>query len=88
VDYWTVRLAIPCTIPEVAVMVVDPVVRAFASPVLEIVAAAGLLEVQVTEAEISFETLSAYVPVAVYCRAVPALRVELAGVTVIDVSGG
>ena len=54
----TVRVIVPDTPPEVAVMVVEPALSAVASPmvlaVLLIEATAELDELQVTDAEISF----------------------------------
>jgi hypothetical protein len=55
------------TVPEAAVMVVEPAVSAFATPVLAIVATAGELEVHVTELVTSAVLLSENVAVAVNC---------------------
>ena len=80
----TVNRVDPETLPEVAVMVVDPAPTAVARPVLLIVAVAPMFELHVTEVEISFEELSEYVPVAVNCSDEPAEMLGVAGVTWMD----
>lgn len=61
-----------------------PLARLLTTPLALMVAAAGLLEVHVTEAEMSCTLLSLKVPVAVNCLLVPTGMVELAGVTAIE----
>ena len=63
----TVRVVLPATVPEVAVMVVVPAEAAVARPVLLTVATDGLDEVQVTCVVISKLVVSEYVPVALNC---------------------
>jgi hypothetical protein len=80
----TVRSVLPETVPEVAVMVVVPAARAVASPLLLIVAVAGLDELQVTWVVISWVVPSENVPVTVSCCVDPTAMVGLAGVTVME----
>ena len=67
--YWvTVKVAwLLVTLPELAVMVVEPAATAWAKPLVLIVAAAVLLEVQVALLVMFWVLLSANVAVAVYC---------------------
>ncbi|MFA6008871.1 MAG: hypothetical protein WC799_02730 [Desulfobacteraceae bacterium] len=76
-------MAIPETLPEVAVIVVDPVVTVVTKPPVAIVATAVLSEFQVTEVVRSFVVLSEKVPVAFNCWVAPNAIFGLAGVTVI-----
>ena len=78
------RLVEPLTDPNAALIVVLPVARLVASPVLLIMAAEGFEEVQRTDAEISCVLLSLKDPLAVNCLVVPTDMVELAGVTEIE----
>jgi hypothetical protein len=80
----TVRPVEPLIVPNAAAMVVLPVATLVATPVLAIVAAAGLEELQTTDPEMSCVLLSLNVPVAVNCLVVPVAIVEFAGVTVSD----
>ena len=80
----TVSVVEPLTLPNVALMLVLPLAKLVTSPVLLMVAAAGLEEVQRTDFERSCVLLSLKVPVAVNCRVVPTAVVELAGVTAIE----
>jgi hypothetical protein len=86
----TVSVALPEIEPAVAVMVLTPVARPLALPFvpdpLEIVAAAVLLEVQLTEVVRSWVVLSEKVPVAVNCWLVPLAIVAVFGVTAIETS--
>jgi len=81
------RLVEPETAPEVAVMVILPKATLVAKPPALIVAAAVLLELHVTEFVMFTVVLSAKVPVAVNCKAVPAKTVGFTGVTTIETSG-
>ncbi len=67
--YWTtVKVAeLLVTFPAVAVMLVLPAATAWAKPLVLMVAAAVLLEVQVALLVMSWVVLSANVAVAVYC---------------------
>jgi hypothetical protein len=80
----TVRVVLPETVPEVAVMVVVPAVRAVARPLLLTVATKGLDELQVTCVVISWIVPSEKVPVAVNCWVVPPGTLGSAGVIVME----
>ena len=80
----TVRSVEPLTVPKAAAIVVLPVARLVATPVLAIVAAAGFEELQTTDPEMSCVLLSLKDPLAVNCFVVPVAIVEFAGVTVIE----
>jgi len=80
----TVRVVFPEIVPEVAVMVVTPVVRAVARPLLLTVAIVVSEELQVTCVVISWVVPSAYVPVAVNCWVAPPGMFRLAGVTAME----
>jgi hypothetical protein len=67
----TVRVVLPEIVSKVAVMLAVPAAKAVASPLLLIVAAAGLDEVQVTWVVISWLVPSEYVPRAINCRVAP-----------------
>ena len=84
----TVSVVLPLTVPELAVMVVVPTATAVARPPAAMVAAAGVDDVQVTEAVMSCVELSAYVAVAVNCCVRPAGTLGVAGVTAIETSAG
>src|SRR5438046_3782384 len=71
-------------LPEVALIVVLPCLRAVARPTDVIVATLVVDEVQVTELVRFWLLPSVYLPVAVYCTLVAIFTVWLAGVTVID----
>ena len=72
------------TVPEIAVMVIVPAVRALAKPLLLTVATAVLDELQVTCAVILWVVPSEKVPVAVNCWVVPPGTLRLAGVTAME----
>jgi hypothetical protein len=80
---YTVRVVLPDIFPEVAVMVVVPVARAVASPLLLMVATAGSDEVQVRFPARSWFDPSEFMPVAENCLAAPAGTLGSAGVTLI-----
>ena len=70
----TVRVVFTEIVPEVAVMVAVPAVRAVARPLLLIPATVVLDELQVTCVVISRVVPSEKVPVAVNCWVVPQVR--------------
>lgn len=79
---FTVSVAVPLTLPEVAVIVVEPAALALTMPPLEIVATPVLDEVHETELVRSFEPpLPLYVPVAVNCSVAPIRSVRFVAVT-------
>jgi hypothetical protein len=78
----TVRPVDPLIVPKAAVMVVLPVAALVATPLLAMVAAAGLEELQTTDPEISCVLLSLNEPLAANCFVVPAAIAEFAGLTV------
>src|SRR5258708_7335702 len=84
----TVRVVEPEMAPDIAVMVVWPVLTLVASPlvpaVLLIVATAKAFDVHVTVPVMFCVLPSVYDPVAVNCVVVPKAIVGSAGVTVID----
>lgn len=80
----TVRSVEPLTVPKAAAIVVLPVARLVATPVLAIVAAAGFEELQTTDPEMSCVLLSLKDPLAVNCFVVPVATVEFAGMTVME----
>src|SRR5512144_1193948 len=86
----TVRVVLPETVPEVAVIRVEPAAADVARPlepaVLLTAATAGSAELQVTDAVRSCLVLSEKIPVAVNCLVVPIAILGLAGVTSIDTS--
>jgi hypothetical protein len=77
----TVRTVLPETVPEVAVTVVAPAVRAVARPMLLTVATDVFEEFQVTCVVISRLVPSEYKPVAVNCWVTPAGILGILGVT-------
>ena len=77
----TVRVVLPDTVPEVAVMVVVPVAMAVARPLLLTVATDVLDELQMTWAVISWVVPSENVPVAVNCWVAPPAMLGSVGVT-------
>jgi hypothetical protein len=87
----TVRLAVPDTEPESAVMVVVPAPVLVAKPALPaellMVATFAAKELQCTVVVTSCVVPSAYMPVAVNCWLVPIPMAVLCGVTLIDTSG-
>ena len=80
-----VSVADPDIFPTVALMVVDPAVRAVARPEFEMLILILSEEVQVAEFVMSCVELSEYVPVAANCWLAPDAIVGLSGVTDIDV---
>ena len=72
------------TLPEVAVIVVVPAVRAVDNPLPSTVATAVLEELQVTEWVTSWVVPSERVPVAVNCWVVRSGMLGLAGVTAME----
>lgn len=82
----TVRLVVPVTEPRTALMVVLPVATLLTRPWLLILATPGLEEPHSTTAVTSSELLSLKVAVAVNCLVVPTGMLELAGVTVMEVT--
>jgi hypothetical protein len=81
----TVRVVCPEIVPEVALMVEVPAALVVARPLLTIVAAVVLDELQVTCVVIAWVVESEYVPVAVNCWVAPTALLGLAGVTAIEV---
>lgn len=70
----TVIDAVACTVPETAVMLVDPAATAVANPALLMVATAVFDDAQVTvEGSIALLVLSEYVPVTVKAWVFPAI---------------
>ena len=84
----TVSVAVPCTVPEAAVIVVGPGVRVVAPPVALIVATLVAEELHVAVAVKSAVVKSPYVPVAVNCCGVPFTTEGFAGATAIETSAG
>jgi hypothetical protein len=86
----TVSVVEPEMVPDAALMVAVPAVRAEADPLepaaLLTVATAALDELQVADAVRSWVELSAYLPVAVNWRLVPLAMLGFAGVTEMDTS--
>ena len=80
----TVKVVFTKIVPEAAVMVVVPAVRAVARPLLLTVATAVLDELQVTEIVTSWVVPSENVPVAVNCWVTTRGMVGLAGVTAME----
>jgi spore maturation protein SpmB len=77
----TVRIVVPETVPEVAVMVAAPAAKAVARPVLLTVATDVFEEFQVTCVVISRLVPSENVPVAVNCWVTPSGTLGILGVT-------
>jgi hypothetical protein len=83
----TVRVVVPCTAPEPAVIVVLPMATPLASPPALIVATPGTEELHVAVL-VRFSVLpSLYVPVAVNCCVATAGMEGFVGVTAIDTRG-
>ena len=84
----TVRVVLPETVPDIALMTVEPAATAVARPLepgaLLTVATAAADEVQVTDAVRSWLVLSEKMPVAVNCLVVPGAMLGLVGVTAIE----
>ena len=74
----------PLIVPKAALMVVLPLATLDARPEALIVAAAGVEDVQTTDAEMSCVLLSLKVPVAVNCFVELVDIVEFAGITAMD----
>jgi len=85
VAVFPVRVALPEMLPEVAVMVVVPVARTVARPVLLIDTTAGFEEAQATSGVISERVPSEKAPVAVNCWITPMGMLGFTGVTEIDI---
>jgi hypothetical protein len=81
-----VSVADPVTEPDVAVIVADPCATLVASPVVVMVATAGVLELHCTEPVMFWVVPSLNAPVAVNCCVIPSGRVGIAGVTAIETS--
>src|SRR5260370_155568 len=80
----TVSVVEPLIVPEVALIVLDPVATVVANPALLIVATVVVPEVQVTVLVIFCVLLSVYLPVAVNCCVNPLVTDAFAGVTLIE----
>jgi len=84
----TVRVVVPLTLPELAVITVElpfvAIVETVARPELEIVAMLGAEDVHVTDDRLVLEPL-AFVPVAENCSVCPACTDGLLGEIVIDI---
>ncbi len=79
---YTVRVVLPETFPEVAVMVVVPSIRAVARPLLFMVATDGSDELQVTCPRSWFDP-SAFTPAAENCFVAPTGTLGPVGVIII-----
>ena len=82
----TVKEVEPVTVPMTALMDAAPALTAAANPEVSTVAAAALLDAQVTRDEMSCLVPSSYTPVAVNCSVSPMARVLLDGETEMDCS--
>ena len=82
----TVSTVLPVKLFIAAVIVELPALFAVASPAALMVAMLVLDDVQATSDVMSCVLLSEYVPVALNCCPLPAVRVGFAGVTAIDTS--
>ena len=86
----TVSVAVPTTLPDVAVIVDDPAATDVANPLepAALLTAAIVVadDFQVTDVVRFCVVLSEYVPVAVNCLDVPSAMLELVGVTAIEIS--
>lgn len=65
-NHGTFNTALAATVPDVAVMVVEPIATAVANPLSEMVATAGLLDAHIFILEMSNAGLFEHVAVAVY----------------------
>ena len=84
---FTVNCVFPLIEPEVAVMVVEPVLRPVTAPLIVMEATPTFEELHVTRFVISWVVVvvpSKNVPVAVNCLTVPSATVEFEGVTAMD----
>jgi hypothetical protein len=81
---FTVSVALPEMLPDVAVISVEPVATVVANPAALMVATAVAAEVQVAVAVRFCVLLLVYVPVAVNCWVAPRMTEGLAGVTLIE----
>jgi len=81
-----VSVADPLTEPDVAVIVAVPCATLVASPVVVMVATAGVLELHCTVLVMFCVLPSLNVPVAVNCCVIPSGNVGIAGVTAIETS--
>ncbi len=77
----TVRVVFPEILPEVAVMVAEPVATLVARPVLFTVATDVLDDLQMTRVVITWVVPSEYVPEAVNCIVFNTGKLGFAGVT-------
>jgi len=77
----TVRLAVPVTVPEVALIVAVPIILATAAPATLMLAVAGADEIQVAVCVRFCVLPSVNVPVAVNCSVSPIGRETWFGVT-------
>lgn len=84
----TVSVVDPLTEPDAAEIVVVPAATACAAPAAATVATAWFDELQIVpELDVmSFVELSEYVPIAVYCSALPATTDAFTGVTAMEIS--
>jgi hypothetical protein len=82
---FTVKGALPLTVPRVAEIFVLPMFNPVASPLTVIEAMLVTDDLQVTTPVTSCTLLSEKVPVAVNCCAIPSGMLGFAGVTAIDV---
>src|ERR1039458_9637300 len=82
----TVSVAVPCTVPEAAAIVVLPTIKPLARPAALIVATGSADELHVTDEVKACVLPSLYVPVAENCSGRPAGTVPFAGVIAMDIS--
>jgi hypothetical protein len=82
----TVSVAVPLTVPEVAVITAVPGAFDVTSPDALIVATLALPELHVTDAVMSWLDPSEYWPAALNCCVSPAAREGVPGVTLIELS--
>jgi hypothetical protein len=86
----TVSVAVPTTLPDVAVIVDEPAATDVANPLepaaLLMAAIVAADDFQVTDVVRFCVVLSEYVPVAVNCLDVPSAKLVLVGVTAIETS--
>ena len=84
----TFRVAVPCRLPDCAVIVTDPATKPETSPAPLMEATPGLEELHCTELEMLCVLPSLYPPLAVNCCPVPAAMDTEPGVTWIEASCG
>ena len=82
----TVRLAVPTTAPRVALIFVTPEIRPVASPPEPMLATAGVVELQMTNAVMLEVTPPLKVPVAENCCCAPVLIDATLGATAMAVN--